>query len=65
MMKLACKGTHLEKLTDAFEGPTAIAIAYGDPIPDPNLELCMEPSIDDCPPPVAAPQLCWDDYMTA
>jgi len=33
MMKLACKGTHLEKLTDAFEGPTAIAIAYGDPIP--------------------------------
>jgi large subunit ribosomal protein L10 len=33
MMKLAAKGTDLEKLTDYFEGPTAIAIAYHDPIP--------------------------------
>jgi large subunit ribosomal protein L10 len=32
MMKLASKGTDLEKLNDYFEGPTAIAIAYGDPI---------------------------------
>jgi large subunit ribosomal protein L10 len=30
MMKLATKGTDLEKLKDYFEGPTAIAIAYGD-----------------------------------
>ena len=30
MMKLASKGTDLEKLNDYFEGPTAIAIAYGD-----------------------------------
>ena len=30
MMKLASKGTALEKLNDYFEGPTAIAIAYGD-----------------------------------
>jgi large subunit ribosomal protein L10 len=32
MMKLASKGTDLEKLSDYFEGPTAIAIAYGDPV---------------------------------
>jgi large subunit ribosomal protein L10 len=30
LMKLASKGTDLEKLNDYFEGPTAIAIAYGD-----------------------------------
>ncbi len=33
MMKLASKGTDLEKLNDHFEGPTAVAIAYEDPIP--------------------------------
>ena len=33
MMKLAAKGTDLEKLNDYFEGPTAVAISYGDPIP--------------------------------
>jgi large subunit ribosomal protein L10 len=33
LMKLASKGTDLEKLDDYFEGPTAIAISYGDPIP--------------------------------
>jgi large subunit ribosomal protein L10 len=32
LMKLASKGTDLEKLGDYFEGPTAIAISYGDPI---------------------------------
>jgi large subunit ribosomal protein L10 len=32
LMKLASKGTDLEKLTDYFEGPIAIAISYGDPI---------------------------------
>lgn len=32
LMKLAFKGTDLEKLNDYFEGPTAIAISYGDPI---------------------------------
>jgi len=31
-MKLASKGTDLEKLTDYFEGPTGIAISYADPI---------------------------------
>ena len=31
LMKLASKGTELEKLRDYFEGPTAIAISYGDP----------------------------------
>lgn len=31
LMKLASKGTDLEKLSDYFEGPTAIAISYGDP----------------------------------
>ena len=31
-MKLASKGTDLEKLDNFFEGPTAIAISYGDPI---------------------------------
>jgi large subunit ribosomal protein L10 len=33
MMKLAAKGTDLEKLNDYFEGPTAVAISHGDPIP--------------------------------
>ena len=33
LMKLASKGTDLEKLNNYFEGPTAIAISYGDPIP--------------------------------
>ena len=33
MMKLASEGTDLEKLKDQFEGPTAVAIAYEDPIP--------------------------------
>ena len=33
LMKLASKGTDLEKLNDYFEGPTAIAISHGDPIP--------------------------------
>jgi len=32
LMKLASKGTDLEKLKDYFEGPTAVAISYGDPI---------------------------------
>ena len=32
LMKLASKGTDLEKLADYFEGPTAIAISSGDPI---------------------------------
>ena len=32
LMKLATKGTDLEKLNDYFDGPTAIAISYGDPI---------------------------------
>jgi large subunit ribosomal protein L10 len=32
MMKLASKGTDLEKLKDCFEGPIAVAISYGDPI---------------------------------
>jgi len=33
LMRLASKGTDLEKLHDYFEGPTAIALSYGDPIP--------------------------------
>jgi large subunit ribosomal protein L10 len=33
LMKLAAKGTDLEKLTHYFEGPTAIAISHGDPVP--------------------------------
>jgi large subunit ribosomal protein L10 len=33
LMKLASKGTDLEKLDGYFEGPTAVAIAYRDPIP--------------------------------
>jgi len=33
MMKLASKGTDLEKLNSYLEGPTAIAVCYGDPIP--------------------------------
>ncbi len=32
LMKLASKGTDLEKLGNYFEGPTAIAISYGDPV---------------------------------
>ena len=32
LMKLASKGTDLEKLDRYFEGPTAIAISYGDPV---------------------------------
>jgi large subunit ribosomal protein L10 len=32
MMKLAAKGTDLEKLADYFKGPTAIAISYDDPV---------------------------------
>jgi large subunit ribosomal protein L10 len=32
LMKLASKGTDLEKLDNYFEGPTAIAISYGDPV---------------------------------
>ena len=32
LMKLASKGTGLEKLDNFFEGPTAIAISYGDPV---------------------------------
>jgi large subunit ribosomal protein L10 len=32
LMSLASKGTDLEKLQDYFEGPTAIAVSYGDPI---------------------------------
>jgi len=32
LMKLASKGTDLEKLNEYFEGPTAIAISYGNPI---------------------------------
>jgi len=31
LMKRASKGTDLEKLNGYFEGPTAIAISYGDP----------------------------------
>jgi len=33
LMKLASKGSALEKLHDYFEGPTAIAMSTGDPIP--------------------------------
>ena len=32
LMKLASKGTDLEKLDRYFEGPTAIAMSYGDPV---------------------------------
>ena len=32
LMKLASKGTDLEKLDRYFEGPTAMAISYGDPV---------------------------------
>ena len=32
LMKLASKGTDLEKLNTYFEGPTAMAISYGDPV---------------------------------
>lgn len=50
LMKLASRGTPLEKLADYFEGPTAIAISHGDPVPlakilsefvknQPNLEI--------------------------
>jgi len=33
LMKIASKGTALEKLGPYLEGPTAIAFSYGDPIP--------------------------------
>jgi large subunit ribosomal protein L10 len=50
LMKIASKGTELEKLNDYIDGPTAIAISYGDPVPlakilsdfvknQPNLEI--------------------------
>jgi large subunit ribosomal protein L10 len=32
LMKIASKGTDLEKLNDYFEGPTALALSYGDPV---------------------------------
>jgi len=32
MMKLAAKGTDLEKITNYFKGPTAIAVSHDDPI---------------------------------
>ncbi|MBS3906532.1 MAG: 50S ribosomal protein L10 [Syntrophaceae bacterium] len=32
VMRLAAKGTDLEKLDDYFKGPTAIAISHGDPV---------------------------------
>jgi large subunit ribosomal protein L10 len=32
LMKLASKGTDLEKLDNYFEGPTAMATSYGDPV---------------------------------
>jgi large subunit ribosomal protein L10 len=32
LMKLAAKGTDLEKLADYFKGPTAIAISHDDPV---------------------------------
>jgi len=33
LMRLASKGTDLEKLDNYFEGPTAMAVSYGDPVP--------------------------------
>jgi len=32
LMRLASKGTDLEKLDNYFEGPTAMAVSYGDPV---------------------------------
>jgi large subunit ribosomal protein L10 len=32
LIKIAARGTALEKLNDYFEGPTAIVVSYGDPI---------------------------------
>ena len=32
LMKLASKGTDLEKINPYFEGPTAMAISYGNPV---------------------------------
>lgn len=32
LMRLVSRGTDLEKLDSYFEGPTAIAISYGDPV---------------------------------
>ena len=32
LMKIASKGTDLEKLNNYFEGPTALALSYGDPV---------------------------------
>lgn len=33
LIKIAARGTALEKLNDYFEGPTAMVVSYGDPIP--------------------------------
>lgn len=33
LMKIAWKGTELEKLNDYIDGPVAIALSYGDPVP--------------------------------
>ncbi len=33
LMKLASKGTDLEKVSRYLEGPTAVALSYGDPVP--------------------------------
>jgi large subunit ribosomal protein L10 len=33
LMKLASRGTDLEKVSRYLEGPTAIAFSYGDPVP--------------------------------
>ena len=33
LMRLASKGTDLEKLDNYFEGPTAMAVSHGDPVP--------------------------------
>ncbi len=33
LMKIASKGTELEKLNDYIDGPIAIALSYGDPVP--------------------------------
>jgi len=32
LIRIASKGTDLEKLNDYFEGPTGLAISYGDPV---------------------------------
>ena len=33
LIKIAARGTALEKLNDYFQGPTAMVVSYGDPIP--------------------------------